>query len=572
MRNQIQRSILLFFFVAVVFYDFGQGNTIEIETNANRTIEPAYRIPQNPKIIDTVFAVPNTNFPLLSINYEPSVEIQRIAPATVNVQQKLPQLYNGYARLGIGSVLMPLAEVYYNNTRTRKFNYGFHAQHLSSFGRLKNLAPANFDRTQLRGFGGATEKRYDWNAEAYYKNQGLHFYGFPNVDANADSIAQRFNTLGFKGMFSSHQHDSLGVNWRAGIEYRHFADKKPQADSLADWRAKENYFALSGGAWFKWGNEIFAADADLKYNGYAYGLEGKQISPIDSGLVSNNTLFSLRPSITTYSKSNRFKAKIGVDLTVSARETTKIVIYPNAEIKYSFFDDILIPYAGIRGGMTQQSFKSITEINEFSLSNVHLRNENKSLDGYIGIKGTLSKRIGFNLNASFANIKDKALFITDTLYSAGNRFKVIYDTMNVATVEGSLTYQYLEKTKVDIIGRYFSYNALNNAYAWNLPQIQIILRGAYNLYDKFIFTADINLESGRKALVYAAGDGVTLEDNQYIQPLGFVADANLGVEYRYNKRISAFVNLNNVAAQRYKRWYNYPTQGLQFMGGVTFRF
>ena len=35
---------------------------------------------------------------------------------------------------------------------------------------------------------------------------------------------------------------------------------------------------------------------------------------------------------------------------------------------------------------------------------------------------------------------------------------------------------------------------------------------------------------------------------------------------------SAFLNFNNIAAQRYKRWYNYPTQGLQAMAGVTFRF
>jgi hypothetical protein len=169
-------------------------------------------------------------------------------------------------------------------------------------------------------------------------------------------------------------------------------------------------------------------------------------------------------------------------------------------------------------------------------------------------------------------VKDKALFVTDTLYSKGNRFNVIYDTMNVATVEGSLTYQYQEKTKIDLIGRYFSYNAFNNVYAWNLPTLQFILRGSYNLYDKFIFSADINLEGGRKALVYTMEDDVVEENNQLAKNLGFIADANIGVEYRYNKRISAFLNFNNVAAQRYRRWYNYPVQGFQVMGGVTFRF
>jgi len=569
--NKITAVAIISFSACFAHAQQGEGDII-IVTNANRSVEPAFRLTSSPKIMDTVFAIPSTNFPLLAINYEPYFDLQRIAPATVNLNQKLPQLYNGYAKIGIGSVMMPLAEVYYNNSRSRKMNYGFHAQHLSSWGNMRDVANSNFDRTSVRGFVGITEKKYDWGAEAFYKNQGLHFYGFPNEKANADSIAQRFNTISGKAYYTSHVHDSLGVNWRAGIEYRHFNDKKPMEDSLSDWRARENYFGISGGAWMRWGNELFAVDADLKWNGYKYGVLGDTLTAIDSGYVSNNTLFSLRPSITTYSKNKRLKANIGVDITISSRETVKAYLYPKAEVKYSLFDDILIPYVNIGGGLTQQSFKSLTDNNEFILSNVQLRNEHKALEGMIGIKGTLSKRVGFNVFASFANVKDKAFFVTDTLYSAGNRFNVIYDTMNVTKIEGSLTYQYLEKTKIDIIGRYYSYNLFNNIYAWNLPQLQVILRGTYNLYDKFIFHVDVDLEGGRKALVYADGEDVIEENNQFAKKLGFIADANIGVEYRYNKRISAFLNFNNVAAQRYARWYNYPTQAFQVMGGVTYRF
>ena len=571
--NHIVKNCVAIFLLMMATSSWGQGQEdFQINAGAHRPIEPAYRIAGSPKIMDTVFPNPAANFPLLAMNYAPEVSVKPIPAATIKTTDKLQQIYNGYARIGIGSVFMPLAEVYYNNTRSRKFNYGFHAQHLSSFGRIKDYAPANYDRSNFRAFGGVYEKKYDWSGEVNYNNRGLHFYGFPNENADADSIAQRFNTIGFKGQYSSHQHYSLGVNWRAGLEYRHFNDRKPKVDSLTDWRGRENYFALSGGAWFRWGNEIFGANADLKYNGYKYGLEGDSLSAIDTGIVTNNTLFSLRPYITTYSKNKRLKATIGVDITANAAAKTRMYLYPNAEVKYSMFDNILIPYAGVRGGMTQQSFKSLTDINEFTLSNLDIRNEHKALEGYLGLKGTLSKRIGFNVSASFGNVKDKALFVTDTVYSGRNRFAVIYDTMNIAQVEGALYYQFTEKTKIDVIGRYFSYNARNNTYAWNLPQVQFIVRGSYNLYDKFLFNLDVNLEGGRRGLLYAKEDGATEENNQFSKPLGFIADANLGLEYRYNKRISGFINLNNLAAQRYKRWYNYPVQGFQVMGGVTFRF
>ena len=543
-----------------------------IITNATRSVEPAYRQSVNPKIMDTVFPVPNANYPLLSMDYEPYFTLNPIAPATVNLNQKLPQLYRFYAKIGMGSVFMPMGELYFNNTRTRKLDYGVNVQHLSSLGKQRDVAPANFDRTKSRAYIGMNEKRYSWNTEANYASQGFHYYGFPNENANKDSIANRFNTFGMKGNFTYHRHDSLGVNWKAGVEYKHFASKKPDIDSLSDWRVKENYLQFSGGAWMRWGDEIFNVDAILKVNNYHYGVMNTAIAPLDSGLTASNTVFSLRPNVTTYSKNGRLKAKIGVDVTASSINGTALHLYPDAEVKYSLFNDILIPYAQLRGGMKQTTYAGLAQENEFIRSQVNFKNENTAILAAIGLKGTLSRRIGFNIQASFANVKDKALFVTDTTYSAGNKFKVIYDTMNVAQIEGSLTYQLQEKTKIDLIGRYNSYQPINNSYAWNLPQLEFILKGNYNLYDKIIFTANVHLQGGRKALVYAPGDGVVKENNQYVKTLGFVADADLGVEFRYNTRISAFVNFNNVAAQRYRRWYNYPVQGFQAMAGVTVRF
>ena len=548
------------------------GEEVIITTIGNRSVENSQRVASTPKILDTVFPVPNANFPLLAIDYMPSFDLQRIAPATVSLQQKLNQLYPGYAKIGIGSVLMPMADVYYNNTRSRKYNYGGNVQHISSFGPMRDVAPANFDRTAVRGFVSVTEKKYGWDAEALYKNQGLHFYGFPNENANADSIGQRFTTIGTSAQFHSHKKDSGAVNWHAGIAYRHFNDKKPMADSLADWRASENYFAITGSASKRIGNEIFEAAIGLQNNRYNYGVLDSMIGVADSGFVRNNSFFYLRPHVTTYSKNGRLKAQIGVDISISKWDKTKAFLYPDFSAKYSMFKDALIPYVALKGGLTQQSFYALTGVNEFVFSHVELRNENKALEAVIGLKGTISKRIGFHVMASFANVKDRALFVKDTLHSAGNRFNVIYDTINITTFEAALNYQLHEKIKLDLVGRYYSYNALNNTYAWNLPQVQVVLRGSYNLYDKFIFSVDVNLEGGRKALVYATESGATLENGQYAVPLGFIADANLSVEYRYNKRISAFLNFNNIAAQRYKRWYNYPTQGLQAMAGVTFRF
>ena len=91
--------------------------------------------------------------------------------------------------------------------------------------------------------------------------------------------------------------------------------------------------------------------------------------------------------------------------------------------------------------------------------------------------------------------------------------------------------------------------------------------------DKFIFNLDMTLETGRKALAYDSTiANVVVENGQYAAPLKTFADINLGFEYKYNKNISGFLQLNNMVANRYVRWYNYPVMGFQVMGGVTFKF
>jgi outer membrane receptor protein involved in Fe transport len=49
-------------------------------------------------------------------------------------------------------------------------------------------------------------------------------------------------------------------------------------------------------------------------------------------------------------------------------------------------------------------------------------------------------------------------------------------------------------------------------------------------------------------------------------------DLNIGVDYRYSKNLSAFIQLNNLANNRYDRFVNYPVYGINILGGFTFTF
>jgi hypothetical protein len=321
------------------------------------------------------------------------------------------------------------------------------------------------------------------------------------------------------------------------------------------------------------GREKFLVNLNVFKNNYKYGIPGDSLSLIDTGFVLNDLILQFNPGVVTQMMNDKLRVAVGVDVSVNIRETTKPYIYPLAEIKYSMFDDIFIPYVGIKGGLKQNTLRSLTRQNEFMLPNSRLLNESTVFDAYAGFKGVLSKRLSFNVGANYARVNNKALFVSDTLFSNLNKFAVVYDSMNIMTIEGSLSYQMNEKLKIDGIGRFFSYETTNQAYAWNLPQLQFQVRGNYVLNNKFIFNLDVTIETGRKALVFDSTiAGVVIENNQFAAPLKTFADINLSTEYKFNKMITGFIQLNNLAAQRYLRWYNYPLTGFQIMGGATFKF
>ena len=139
---------------------FAQGDGDVVEAIGEREVERAYRITLAPRVIDTVIPTAIVEYPLLLLQIETETEVDKINPAAILTKEKLPQLYSTYIKLGIGSELMPLGEVYFNSKRSRKHIYGAHIKHLRSFGNIPDFATSTFDRTRIGIYGGINERKY----------------------------------------------------------------------------------------------------------------------------------------------------------------------------------------------------------------------------------------------------------------------------------------------------------------------------------------------------------------------------------------------------------------------------
>ena len=135
--------ILSFFsFQAINVGLFAQSNdetfneSVTVTGSYNPEIEEFNKINVAPQISDTSTAMRHkftyevTPQRLTSL-YSPT----RIKAAKI-IGEPTRRLYNSYLRLGFGNYWSPLAEFYYNSTRSKKLNYGAFVTHRSSWGTI----------------------------------------------------------------------------------------------------------------------------------------------------------------------------------------------------------------------------------------------------------------------------------------------------------------------------------------------------------------------------------------------------------------------------------------------------
>jgi hypothetical protein len=98
-------------------------------------------------------------------------------------------------------------------------------------------------------------------------------------------------------------------------------------------------------------------------------------------------------------------------------------------------------------------------------------------------------------------------------------------------------------------------------HPWNKPEFDISFQARYNMRDKIILTAGVYTIGSRYYQNYDPASEDTL-------PL--VIDANLGLEYRYSKLLSFWTRFNNLAAQPYFIYNQYPSYGFRAMVGFSY--
>ena len=590
--NKLQ--ILLFFISAILSFSSVAQQNENTETflgigSGNRKIAKIQKTPIFPIHTDSVTILDDVKYYLEPKRYMSNYSIENIKPARLKITANGDKLYRGYLKAGAGTYLTPLLELNYASKRSRDESWGLNSRTNGSFSSIKEMGNTKFSDLNFGGYYQKFFMNYDLWSEVQYERNSYQFYG---LDYNDNSMYQFYgidinDSLGIESFKNSdtlfkQNYDLLDLHVKFNSRNTGRDTNKLRIKSWVDfhhlnsnYNLSENHFLLGAHSGWLILDEEFLGTFELDINNVSSPdiLELDENNIIQPRNQSSNTsgIVRFRPHI--YSRKNNLIFKAGISLQANINENAKFYVFPDLEVSYSLFNNVFIPYGGWVGNVQRNTFNDIRLENPFISEDATLQNTVQKSNIFVGVRGSLSSKFTFNLSSSFKSLDSMYFFVPDTTSSYGNKFQMMYDNLSQTSFLAELTYQELEKLKISAKGEYFIYSPSNFSRAWQKPEFILTLSSILDLSDKIVLKSDFYLVGKREVFSYSEPESIyELEDDKFIYSLPTFVDMNISAEYRYNKKVSAFIQFNNFTAKKYQYWQNFPVQSINILGGVTISF
>lgn len=526
-------------------------------------IPDAFKISFNPAINDTITSLPVMKYSVMPRIANVKPEIEKL-PAVKLVAEPLSKLYRNYIKVGAGNNSSLYGELFSSSLRSKKNLITFRLKHQSSAGKIKDFGPPQNSHNEAVISASRFFDDHTLSGKTYFVHDGAHLYGYKVEDipytVNKDDIRQRFYRAGADVEFGSNYKTDNRLNHSVGLSYYYM-------QGLYENKESNIKFTATVDKAVDWLN----LDENQKIGliaGYNHLKQSDSINAINSGILLFNPY--MKAQVNEYSFMVGLKMNIGIDT------STKAKLYPVAEARMELIPGALKLFAGIGGGMERTSMKSTIDENPFISAIMPWNYVYDKFNAYGGFQSNISRNFNFNATISSSTYENYPLFVTDTLAPLLNTFTYVYEDLNAVKIKGELEFIKSSKLRLAAAGTYNHYKLGTQEYAWYKPTYEMEITGRYDIQNKIILTTKSTIYSSVWALVpeqtpilHSLGDESFTMEAKKLQ--GWV-DINLGAEYRFNKALSFWLQINNLTHSRYYRWNNYRSYGINILGGLSYSF
>ncbi len=563
--KMIKRLVILHLVSVIAFSAFGQGTErdyneeVTIRGSYDPTINQAFKINTKPETFSLTLKKPEFVFESIDVEQPTQITLEPIDAAKIRTDRKA-KIYNNYLKAGIGSWVSPYID-FAHSSGSNEAVFNASIFHLSSFRNIPDYSPSPYSNSRVNVGWKKLMNNHVFSISAGYGLNTNRYYGykpddFPNVTMDEDNLKQMFNlikaTVGFKSQYKkeSKLHHAFNVS-----AYYYF-DKYKTSETNAQFD-----FDL---------HKAFSVTKLLNFQ--HLGLEGKVEYYGNKDTIQSNTDVLIEGTPYFKAKYGIVNFLIGLRFAYLSSNNSIFAFNPIVKVDINVIPEALTIYAGIGGGLEKNSFLNLSDRNPWVSSVIPLKWQNNKFDISGGVRGNIARQLGFNLQVRFVSFKDMGFFVNTSESKIWgppipmNKFNVFYDDGNVTNFSGELTYQFGTDIKIWLNGEYNIYNLDSLPQPYHKPISLVSLGGSWLIKKK----VNVWLEGTFVGQRYAVNNELLIVA-QEITLDGFF-DLNLGVSYNITKDFSVWLSGTNLLNKNYQRYYNYPVQGLEIMGGIGLRF
>ncbi|MGP8216105.1 MAG: hypothetical protein ACLQQ4_11110 [Bacteroidia bacterium] len=530
-------------------------DTIEyrVVEQANANISNGAKINSNPSIADTTKPSRKVDYSTLGSQFPTTYIPESLKPVQLK-GEPLDNLQHSLLNIGGGNYNTPYLEYFYNSVRSRDWDYGIHLNHFSSDYTTDNNNSA-FSFNDVNLYATSFMANHTLTAQTDFDQHVVNDYGWNSAEWQPVALPntrQRYDLFDGALQYTSHLKDSGKVNHDISMSYYNYSSIYGLSSN------PENFY------------NTMENNVDINAHLFTYfqrqRIDIKAIAEYynDDNLVESNHAWNL--GINPYFSGNgrNWDARLGLKAYLDA-VNGGTDIFPDLLARYHIADNAAIVYAGIDGDKQYNSYKSLSTVNPFIQDTINMKYTRTMYHLFFGFTGSFTNDFTYDINGSQSEVYDMPMFVTDTLEYLRNRFTVVYDDVQVTNFHADLAYQVKEYFRLVLTGDYFIYTPSSQVQVWYHPTQKVNLLGEYTIKQKCILKAEIFYVGSQYA-------PEIVDDRLIARQLAGYPDLNLGVDYKYNKFLTGFLHLNNLANTAYYQWDNYPTQQFNFLLGVRLTF
>ena len=573
-------SILIALFITTItFSQKKQKDTIGTEVinvvkPYSPTVSDAFKIKLSPEINNTeINKKRQIQYSIFSIPVASTFTPAKGKAKVLRVDPSAP-VYDNFVTAGFGNFSTSQIEAFAHTNSTRYNDFGGFFNYHSSKGGIDDvLLDDDFFDARLDLFYKQEEADFDWQLNGGVRFQKYNWYGLP------DSSQITFSKPVIDGLEETQKYNNIYLGGKLDYKDSYFQGGTAELNRFSDNEGStETHVLIQPKIEFPVASEFINANARFEYlkgdffMNYA-GTDNIEYSFFTVGFNPNFEV--LRDNLTI---------NLGADILYSSGtaegEESKFYTYPKVNASYILIDEVLTAYAGVIGGLHQNTYNEFTNENPFVSPTLSIKRTDEQYNGFVGFKGKLASNIGYNFKGSYKSEKDKPFFklnpsktegstVVTKGYEAGNSFQIVYDHVKTLTAFAEVSIDFSKELKFGGNIEYNIYSKDTIAEAWNLPDLKASAFANYNK-DKWFAGANLFFVGERKDEFSFAVPNIQSIDE--VVTLGNYIDLNLNGGYKFTDKLTAFAKVNNVFSSSYQKYTNFRVQGLQIFGGLTYKF